>query len=186
MNKCGLVKSQLCGSGCGGPYSWMTVAAKTSALKKSLHLGKWNPTFLVHWTSPLNAGSICWIWGCSGPHPENKLTARSGSKTAIPERLRFGAKRGPPRYTVVKGAEILALSQMNNTFSSGGTAELASRPQCNIGKCFKSRCNEIYRCSQRSWALISVKPPHLHISARGAKLPKGLSHYNAIFLQNFF
>lgn len=46
-----------------------------------------------------------------------------GSKTAIPERPRSGAKQGPPRYTVVKGAEILAPSQMNNSFSSRGTAE---------------------------------------------------------------
>lgn len=166
MNKCGLVKSQLCGSGCGASYSWMTVAAKTNALKKSLHLRKWNPTFLVHRTSPLNAGSICWIWGCSGPHPENKLTAGSGSKTAIPERPRSGAKRGPPRYTVVNRDEILAPSQMNNSFSSRGMAELASWPQRRIGKRFKSRCNEVCRCSQRSCTDQRKTAASAHFSTR--------------------
>ena len=68
------------------------------------------------------------FWGSSDSHPENKLTIGSGSKTAIPKRPRSGAKAGPPRYTVVKWAEILARLLMTSSLSSRQTAVLALEP----------------------------------------------------------
>lgn len=98
--------------------SWSRNADTLPKNVKKLHLGKWNSTFEVHWISPWNAESICWIWRCSDPQPQNKLTIGSGSKTTVAKGPRSGAKGGPPRYTVVKWAEILAPSQMTSYFSS--------------------------------------------------------------------
>lgn len=122
------IKKELCGSGCSTLHSWMLVGPEVTALcqrmSKSFILEKRNSQPHLE-----NAGSICWIWGCSDAHRQNKLTIGSGSKTTIPKRPRSGAKGGPPRYTAVKWAEILAPLLMSSSFSSRRTAELAPEPR---------------------------------------------------------
>ena len=146
----------------GAPYSWMTVAAKANTLKESLHLWKWNPTFLVHRTSPLNAGSI-------GFEDAVAHIPKINSPQGVGQRPQFQRGRDPEPsgdHQDTQWLKGLKYSLPHKWITPWAAGEW---PQRSIGKRFKSRYNEI-------GVLMSVTLLHLHIS--GAKLPKCLCHYH--------